>query len=90
MRTHFRNTFVADVALAANVNESMRYRVMERLGAGSAIGTLVKDMSSSSQTSHEAKAKNPSTNYGHDPMDLSISRPSVPALKFVSDCQPLE
>ena len=28
---HFRNTFVADVTLAAYVNESMRYRVMGRL-----------------------------------------------------------
>jgi hypothetical protein len=39
--THFRNTFVADVTLAAYVNESMRYRVMGRLEIGSAIGTPI-------------------------------------------------
>ena len=90
LNTHFRNTFVADVALAAYVNESMRYRVMGRLGIGSAIGTLASDLSSSSQAGHKAKAINSSTNDGHDPMNPSISRPSIPTVKFVSDCHPLE
>jgi hypothetical protein len=39
--TYFRNTFVADVTLAAYVNESMRYRVMGRLNTGSATGISI-------------------------------------------------
>jgi hypothetical protein len=88
-RTHFRNTFVADVMLAAYVKESTRYRVMGRLGTGSAVGTSIDNSSSSLQAGHQAKAKNSGTNYGHDPMDLSMSRPPIPTAESMSNCQPL-
>ena len=87
-RTHFRNEFVADMALAAYVNESTRYRTMGRLGMGSTVGTSIGNLSSSSQACHKAKAENSSTNDGHDPVDLSLSRPSIPTAEFVGNCQP--
>ena len=85
-RTHFRNTFVADVTLAAYVNESIRYKVMGRLGIGLATDTSINSWSSSSQTSHKAEAENSSTDDGHNPMDLSMSRPSIPTARTVRNC----
>ena len=88
-RTHFRNTVAADVTLAAYVNASMRYRVMGRLRIGLAIGTI-SNRSPSLQAGHKAEAEDPSTNDGHDPMDLGISGPSIPTVKPVRNCQTLE
>jgi len=86
-RTHFRNTFVADVTLAAYVNESMRYNVMGRLGIGSANGTSISSLGPSSQASHKAETEYSSTNDGHNPVDLGVRRPSIPAVRIVRNCQ---
>lgn len=84
-RAYFLNTVVADVALAAYVNESTRYRVMGRLGVGSAVSTLIDSSSSSLQTGHQAKAIDPGADDGHDPMKFSSSRPPIPTVKVVNN-----
>jgi hypothetical protein len=85
--THFRNTFVADVTLAAYVNASTRYKVMGRLNVGSAVSPQISSSRQSLQAGHKAKAVYPSANDGHDPVDLSSSGPSVPAVKIVNASQ---
>lgn len=87
MSTNFRNTVAADVTLAANVNASTRYRTMGRLNVGSVVGAS-RESKSSLQASHEAKTEYRSTNYGHDPMNSSGSRPPVPTAEFVSSQTP--
>ena len=86
-RAYFLNTVVADVALAAYVNESTRYRVMGRLKIGSAVNTPIDSSSLPLQTRHEAKAIDPGADDGHDPMEFGSRRPSIPTAKVVNDCQ---
>jgi len=84
-RTHFRNTFVADVTLAAYVNESMRYRVMGRLKGESTRQHFNRLVSPSLQACHKTEAIYSSTNDGHDPVDLGLSGPSIPSAKVVNN-----
>ena len=87
LKTHFRNTVVADVTLAAYVKASIRYRVIGRLGGRSGIYASISSLNLCSQAGHETETKYPGADYGHYPVDLSIRGPSVPAIRLVSDRQ---